>query len=120
MTEHHSNLFMVSDQDFEERVLNSTLPVIVDFTADWCPPCHILAPLYERLSDTYQHRLVFAKMNLDENPHAAARLGIQGVPTLILFANGKPFGRLVGPPPARLQQNIERLLAEVSISVGSK
>jgi thioredoxin 1 len=117
MAENHPNLFLVSDQDFEQRVLNSTRPVIVDFTADWCPPCHILAPLFARLSDTYQGKLSFAKMDTDENVLVPARLGIQGVPTLVLFAGGRPVGRVVGPHPGRLQQSIERLLAEVSAEV---
>jgi thioredoxin len=117
MVENHPNLFLVSDQDFEQRVLNSTLPVIVDFTADWCPPCRILAPLFARLSDTYKEKLRFAKMDTDENVLVPARLGIQGVPTLVLFVGGKPVGRVVGPHPGRLQQSIERLLAEVSAEV---
>jgi thioredoxin 1 len=117
MAENHPNLFQVSDQDFEQRVLNSTLPVIVDFTADWCPPCRVLAPLYAKLSETYQDKLLFAKMDIDENVGIPARLGIQGAPTLVLFANGKPVGRLVGPHPSRLQQSIDRLLAEVNAEV---
>ena len=112
MIENHPNLFQVSDEDFEQDVLKSTLPVIVDFTAEWCPPCHVLAPLFTRLSSAYQGRLRFAKMDTDENTLIPARFGIQGVPTLILFADGKPVGRLVGPHPGRLQQSIERLLAE--------
>ena len=113
MTENHSNLFQVSDQDFEQQVLDSTLPVIVDFTADWCPPCRALAPVYARLSDMYVGKLRFAKMDSDENVLVPARLGIQGLPTLVLFANGKPVVRLVGPHPGRLQQTIEHVLAEV-------
>ena len=117
MTENHPNMFVVSDQDFERRVLHSTLPVIVDFTADRCPPCRVLAPLYAQLSNAYQGRLSFAKMDADENVLVPARLGIQGVPTLVLFAGGRPVGHVVGPHPARLQQIIERLLAEVSAEV---
>jgi thioredoxin len=117
MAENYPNLFLVSDQDFEQRVLGSTLPVIVEFTADWCPPCRVLAPLYARLSSAYQGKLSFAKMETDENVLVPARLGIQGIPTLVLFAGGRPVGRVVGPPPGRLQQSIERLLAEVSAEV---
>ncbi|MEO6888952.1 MAG: thioredoxin domain-containing protein [Ktedonobacteraceae bacterium] len=117
MSENHTNLFLVSDQDFEQQVLNSPLPVIVDFTADWCPPCRVLAPLYARLSDTYQGRLRFAKMDIDENTLMPARMGIQAAPTLVLFMHGRPVGRVVGPHPGRLQQSIENLLAEVSIKV---
>jgi thioredoxin 1 len=113
MPENHSNLFLVSDQEFEQRVLQSELPVIVDFTADWCPPCRVLAPLYARLSDTYEGRLRFAKMDVDENTDTPAHYGVQGCPTLLLFARGKLAGRLVGPPPARLSQSIERLFSEL-------
>ncbi len=117
MTENYSNLFEVSDQDFEQSVLNSTLPVIVDFTAEWCPPCRVLAPLYARLSDTYKGKLRFAKMDTDQNTVIPGRLGIQSAPTLILFVGGRQVGRVVGPHPGRLQQNIERLLAQVSAKV---
>ncbi len=117
MAENYPNLILVSDQDFEQRVLNSTLPVIVDFTAEWCPPCHVLAPHFAQLSNTYQGKLSFAKMDIDKDVLVPAQLGIQAAPTLILFADGKPVGRLVGPHPSRLQQSIERLLAEVSAEV---
>lgn len=115
MITNSSNLFLVSDEDFEQSVLNSTLPVIVEFTAEWCPPCRVLAPLYAQLSEGFQGKLRFAKMDTDQNTSIPARLGIQGIPTLILFAHGKPAGRLVGPHPGRLQQSIERLLAEAVI-----
>jgi len=115
MAENYPNLLLVCDQDFEERVLRSTLPVIVDFTAEWCPPCRALAPFFARLSDTYKERLRFAKMDTDENTLVPAQLGIQGIPTLVLFAGGKPVGRVVGPYPGRLQESIERLLVEVKV-----
>lgn len=117
MTEHYPNLFLVNDQDFEQRVLHSTLPVIVEFTADWCPPCRVLAPHFARLSSAYSGKLSFAKMDTDKNVLVPARFGIQGIPTFILFAAGKPVGRIVGPHPGRLQQSIERLLAEASVEV---
>jgi thioredoxin 1 len=115
MTENHPNLFLVNDQDFEQSVLNSTLPVIVEFTADWCPPCHALAPIYTRLSDAYNGKLRFAKMDIDQNPLVPAQQMVQAAPTLILFVNGKPAGRVVGPYPSRLQQSIESMLAEASV-----
>jgi thioredoxin 1 len=120
MTEHHANLVIVSDQDFDQSVLRSPLPVIVEFTANWCPPCRVLAPIYAQLSDTYEGRLRFAKLDTDDNPLVQVRLGVQGIPTLVLFAGGKEIGRLVGPHPGRLQQSIDRLLAEANITEAAR
>jgi thioredoxin len=105
----------VTDQDFAEQVLQAPLPVIVDFTASWCPPCRALAPVFEKLSQTYTGKLRFARMDTDENLKTPMQVGIQGMPTLVLFANGQQVGRLIGPHPARLQQGIDRLLAQVSV-----
>ena len=109
----------VTDQDFAEQVLHASLPVIVDFTASWCPLCRALAPVFEKLSQTYTGKLRFARMDTDENMRTPVQVGIQGMPTLVLFANGQPVGRLIGPHPARLQLGIDRLLAQIGVALGS-
>ena len=109
----------VTDQDFAGQVLQAPLPVIVDFTASWCPPCRALAPVFEKLSQTYAGKLRFARMDTDENLKTPMQVGIQGMPTLVLFANGQPVGRLIGPHPARLQQGIDGLLAQVGVAQAS-
>ena len=110
----YDNLFVVGDADFVEKVLRSSSPVIVDFTAEWCAPCRVLAPLYARLSAEYKGRLCFAKMDIDAHQHIPGRLYVQGAPTLILFKDGQEVERIVGPHPARLKQLIERMLAQHS------
>jgi thioredoxin 1 len=116
MRETSDLILTVTDQNFAEEVLHAPFPVIVDFAATWCPPCRALAPVFARLSRIYANKLCFARMDTDENVRTPVRVGIQGMPTLVLFANGQPVGRLVGPHPARLQQSIDRLLAHSGLA----
>jgi thioredoxin 1 len=86
----------VSDASFEADVLKSDVPVLVDYWAPWCGPCKMIAPLLEEASKEYQGRVIIAKVNVDENPDTAAKFGIRGIPTLMLFKNGKAAATKVG------------------------
>src|SRR5665648_565162 len=86
----------VSDRNFQEEVLKSTIPVLVDFWAPWCMPCRMLAPTIEKLAEENRGKLKVCKLNTDENQKMAAQYGIQGIPTLIVFKEGKEVGRTVG------------------------
>ncbi len=102
----------VSDQDFDQQVLKSADPVVVDFWAPWCGPCRAMAPVFEELSQEYQGKLRFAKMDTDENPDTPGRLGIQGIPTLIFFKDGREINRVVGfGGRGALKSQIDKVLA---------
>ena len=104
----HENLFHVVDADFETRVLKSDVPVVVDFWATWCPPCRAIAPIYEKLSDEYKGKVAFAKMDTDQNERTPMTYGIQAIPTMIVFMNGKEVDRVLGADPAGLKRSIEK------------
>ena len=89
----------VTDLDFEEEVLQASLPVITDFWADWCGPCHALAPIVEEIASEFDGQLKVTKLDVDTNPETATRYGIRGIPTLIVFKNGEPVETLVGWMP---------------------
>ena len=112
----HANLMYIGDKDFESQVLKSDTPVVVDFWADWCGPCKSIAGYYESLSDEYQGKLRFAKVDTDANPNTPFRLGIQGIPTFIIFKGGSEVGRVVGADRVRLKREIERVLADASVA----
>jgi len=86
----------VTDQDFEERVLASDTPVLVDFWAEWCVPCHMVSPVVEEIGRDKADALKVAKLNIDDNPDIARKYGIMSIPTLMLFVGGQEKARLVG------------------------
>ena len=86
----------VTENTFEQDVIYNSDPVLVDFWADWCGPCHMIAPVIEELSDEYQDRLRVAKVNVDENPAIQERFGIRSIPTLMLFKDGELKEKVVG------------------------
>ena len=97
----------VSDSNFEADVLKSEKPVLVDFWAQWCAPCRMLAPTVEAVAQSFEGRATVVKLNVDENPAVSQRYGIKGIPTLILFKNGKEEERVVG---ATSKEAIARML----------
>lgn len=92
----HSNTQAVTDSDFEEVVLRSEVPVLVDYWAEWCGPCKMIAPVVEEVAGDYKNRLKVCKMDVDNNTETPQKYGIRGIPTLILFKNGEQVGQHVG------------------------
>ena len=89
----------VTEQSFEQDVLQSDKPVIVDFWAEWCGPCHAVAPVLDRIVDESNGELRLVKVNIDEQPALAQRFGVQSIPTMILFKEGEPAAAAIGAQP---------------------
>src|SRR5512145_1871648 len=101
------NIVAVGDSNFDSEVLKSSVPVLVDFWAEWCGPCRMLAPTIEAIAQDYNGKVRVAKLNVDENMETSMKYGVQSIPTLLLFKDGKVAGQLIGNLP---RNNIERLL----------
>lgn len=113
-----ANTVQVSDAEFPAKVLQSAVPVLVDFWAPWCGPCRMVAPSLEELAGEYAGRLVIAKVNTDEDAINAQRLRVQGIPTLVFFAGGREVDRVVGAlPKAALRAKIDAVLASAPAAV---
>jgi thioredoxin 1 len=93
------NVLTLNDLNFDTEVLKSDTPVLVDFTATWCGPCKQIAPFIDQLADEYAGKMKVAKLDIDDAPGTAAKFGIRGVPTLIVFKGGKPVATQTGAAP---------------------
>ena len=103
-----ATMHQFSDATFRQEVLESDRPVLVDFTAEWCGPCHMLAPVLEKLNDEWNGVVKVGKLDIDVNVETTMQYGVMGVPTLILFKSGQPAERLMGFMPK------ERILAKLN------
>jgi thioredoxin 1 len=107
----------VTDAAFEKTVLQSEIPVIVDFWAPWCGPCKMVAPILDKLAKEYDGKVLIAKINTDDNPEWMMKYGIQGIPTMLFIAGGKIVHRQVGALPERmLRDTVTQFLEVVSQS----
>lgn len=105
------NTVAVSDGSFEQDVLKASGPVLVDFWADWCGPCKMIAPALDEIGAEFKGKLTVAKVNIDQNPETPTKFGVRGIPTMILFKDGKPVETKVGAmPKTQLKNWVEGLL----------
>ena len=106
-----ANVISTDDQGFEKAVLQSDVPVLVDFWAPWCGPCRMIAPIVEELAGQYAGRLRAVKVNVDDSPVVAGRYGIQSIPSLVLFKDGQEATRVIGAvPKAHLVRAIDQVV----------
>jgi thioredoxin 1 len=106
------NVPEVTDRTFAQEVLQSTLPVLVDFWADWCGPCKAIAPIVEALAGEYEGQLNLMTLDVDANPRTASAYRVQSIPTLLVFKDGKPAERIVGALPKKvIVEKLHRVVA---------
>lgn len=101
----------VDDSSFDQTVLKSEMPVLVDFWAEWCGPCRMVAPVVEELAKEYEGKISFAKLDVDHNPKTAGKYSIMSIPTLLLFKKGEPISHIVGfRPKEELKKTLDAAL----------
>jgi thioredoxin 1 len=104
----------VTDETFDAEVTEASLPVLVDFWADWCAPCKMIAPIVEELAEEYDGKVQFAKMDVDSNPQIPGKFGIRSIPTLLVFHKGEPVEQVVGAvPKAVLKKRLDAVLEKI-------
>ena len=102
---------VVDGSNFDQIVLQSETPVLVDFWAAWCGPCRMVAPMVEELAEEYEGKISFVKLDVDQNPKTASQYGIMSIPTLLIFKNGAPVSNIVGfRPKADLKRSLDAVL----------
>ncbi len=105
------NLVAITDDNFQKEILESEQPAFVDFWATWCGPCRMIGPVFEELSEAYSGKVKFGKVNVDENPKTPANYGVRGIPTLIMFKEGKIVDQVVGAvPKSQLENMVKKVL----------
>ena len=103
----------LNESNWEEKVINSNTPVIIDFWAEWCIPCRMITPIVEKISHEYEGKIKVGKLNVDENPSIAGKYQIMGIPTLLFFKSGDIVDRIVGVVPKRvIEEKVKKILNE--------
>ena len=105
-------IIVISDSNFESEVVNSDVPVLIDFWAPWCGPCRAVAPMVEEISSSYEGKIKVGKLNVDENQSTTMKFGIRSIPTLIMFKGGEAVDQIIGAvPKGEIEKVVEKSLA---------
>jgi thioredoxin 1 len=103
----------ITDDNFKEEVLESDIPILVDFWADWCQPCKMIAPIIQQIADENDGKIRIGKLDVDSNAQTSTAMGIRGIPALIIFKDGKPVDQIIGVvPKSIIQKKIDQVLAD--------